>query len=88
MVCTDAGKKAYKVQTHGEQGAIWSSLQQGRGDVVMSTINGLRYAVAQQPGLKFLNEFHRLDMGFAVKKGWRTARTRKSSRRGTPRVRR
>ncbi|MGW4198035.1 ABC transporter substrate-binding protein [Streptomyces sp. NPDC005004] len=68
-VCTDAGKKAYHVQTYAEQSAIWSSLQQGRSDVVMSTINGLRYAVAHQPGLKFLNEYHRLDVGFAFKKG-------------------
>ncbi|MGA5508450.1 ABC transporter substrate-binding protein [Streptomyces umbrinus] len=68
-VCSDAGEKAYKVQTYSEQGAIWSSLQQGRSDIVMSTINGLRYAVAQQEGLKFLNEFHRLDVGFAFKKG-------------------
>ncbi|MFI6935175.1 ABC transporter substrate-binding protein [Streptomyces sp. NPDC050287] len=68
-LCTDAGKKAYKVQTYNEQGAIWSSLQQGRSDIVMSTINGLRYAVAHQQGLTFLNEFHRLDVGFAFKKG-------------------
>ncbi|MFF9284254.1 ABC transporter substrate-binding protein [Streptomyces griseosporeus] len=68
-VCADAGKKPYKVQTYSEQGAVWSSLQQGRSDVVMSTINGLRYAVAHQPGVKFLNEFHRLDVGFAFKKG-------------------
>ncbi|MFJ6544262.1 ABC transporter substrate-binding protein [Streptomyces sp. NPDC091385] len=68
-VCADAGKKAYHVQTYAEQSAIWSSLQQGRSDVVMSTINGLRYAVAHQPGLKFLNEYHRLDVGFAFKKG-------------------
>ncbi|MFD6292365.1 ABC transporter substrate-binding protein [Streptomyces sp. NPDC060205] len=68
-VCSDAGEKAYKVQTYSEQGALWSSLQQGRSDVVMSTINGLRYAVSQQEGLKFLNEFHRLDVGFAFKKG-------------------
>ncbi|MFF4253365.1 ABC transporter substrate-binding protein [Streptomyces sp. NPDC001663] len=68
-VCTAAGKKAYKVQTYNESGAIWSSLQQGRSDVVMSTINGLRYAVAHQEGVKFLNEFHRLDVGFAFKKG-------------------
>ncbi|MGX1269049.1 ABC transporter substrate-binding protein [Streptomyces phaeoluteigriseus] len=68
-VCADAGKKAYKVQTYSEQGAVWSSVQQGRSDVVMSTINGLRYAVAQQDGLKFLNEFHRLDVGFAFEKG-------------------
>ncbi|WP_406156120.1 ABC transporter substrate-binding protein [Streptomyces sp. NBC_00882] len=61
--------KPYKVQTYNEQGAIWSSLQQGRSDVVMSTINGLRYAVAHQQGVKFLNEYHRLDVGFAFKKG-------------------
>jgi polar amino acid transport system substrate-binding protein len=72
-VCTDAGKKAYSVQTYSESGAIWSSLQQGRSDVVMSTINGLRYAVAQQTGVKFLNEFHRLDVGFAFKKGTKLA---------------
>ncbi|MDH6448866.1 MULTISPECIES: ABC transporter substrate-binding protein [unclassified Streptomyces] len=62
-------RKPYKVQTYSEQGAIWSSLQQGRSDVVMSTINGLRYAVAHQQGVKFLNEYHRLDVGFAFKKG-------------------
>ncbi|MFF3712550.1 MULTISPECIES: ABC transporter substrate-binding protein [Streptomyces phaeochromogenes group] len=72
-VCSDSGEKAYKVQTYSEQGAIWSSLQQGRSDIVMSTINGLRYAVAQQEGLKFLNEFHRLDVGFAFKKGTKLA---------------
>ncbi|MEU6668953.1 ABC transporter substrate-binding protein [Streptomyces sp. NPDC046727] len=68
-VCTDAGKKAYQVQTYAESSAVWSSLQQGRSDIVMSTINGLRYAVAHQKGLKFLNEYHRLDVGFAFKKG-------------------
>ncbi|MEV0642179.1 ABC transporter substrate-binding protein [Streptomyces sp. NPDC050619] len=72
-LCTDAGKKAYEVRTYNEQGAIWSSLQQGRSDVVMSTINGLRYAVAHQEGVKFLNEFHRLDVGFAFKKGTKLA---------------
>ncbi|MET9385054.1 ABC transporter substrate-binding protein [Streptomyces sp. NPDC002928] len=72
-VCTDAGKKAYKVQTYSESGAIWSSVQQGRSDVVMSTINGLRYAVAHQTGVKFLNEYHRLDVGFAFKKGTKLA---------------
>ncbi|MFI6208659.1 ABC transporter substrate-binding protein [Streptomyces sp. NPDC051041] len=68
-VCGDAGEEEYRVQTYNENGALWSSLQQGRSDVVMSTINGLRYAVAHQPGLKFLNEFHRLDVGFAFEKG-------------------
>lgn len=63
------GQKAYSVQTYSDQSAIWSALQQGRADVVMSTINGLRYAVSHQEGLKFLSEFHRLDVGFAFKKG-------------------
>ncbi|MFD9423475.1 MULTISPECIES: ABC transporter substrate-binding protein [unclassified Streptomyces] len=68
-LCTDAGRKAYDVKTYSDQAAIWISLQQGRSDVVMSTINGLRYAVTQQEGLRFLNEFKRLDVGFAFKKG-------------------
>ncbi|MER6379685.1 ABC transporter substrate-binding protein [Streptomyces sp. NPDC001250] len=72
-VCTDAGKKPYQVQTYADPSAIWSSVQQGRSDIVMSTINGLRYAVAHQPGLKFLDEYHRLDVGFAFKKGTRLA---------------
>ncbi|WP_326695128.1 ABC transporter substrate-binding protein [Streptomyces sp. NBC_01387] len=67
--CGAAGKKDYKVQTYADPAAIWISLQQGRSDVVMSTINGLRFAVNQQQGLKFLNEFHRLDVGFAFRKG-------------------
>lgn len=67
--CAEAGKEPYDVKTYAEQGALWISLQQGRSDVVMSTINGLRYAVTQQPGLRFLNEFKRLDVGFAFKKG-------------------
>ncbi|MER7154056.1 ABC transporter substrate-binding protein [Streptomyces lydicus] len=68
-LCKEVGKQPYDVKTYAEQGALWISLQQGRSDVVMSTINGLRYAVKQQPGLRFLNEFKRLDVGFAFKKG-------------------
>ncbi|MFG3528516.1 ABC transporter substrate-binding protein [Streptomyces sp. NPDC047917] len=67
--CTDAGREPYDVKTYNDQGATWASLQQGRSDVVMSTINGLRYAVGQQEGVRFLNEFKRLDVGFAFKKG-------------------
>ncbi|MER7989123.1 ABC transporter substrate-binding protein [Streptomyces noursei] len=67
--CGEAGKRPYDVKTYADQGALWISLQQGRSDVVMSTINGLRYAVKQQPDLRFLNEFKRLDVGFAFKKG-------------------
>ncbi|GAA3911901.1 hypothetical protein GCM10023084_74920 [Streptomyces lacrimifluminis] len=61
------------MQTYSEQGAIRSSLQQDRSDIVMSTINGLRYAVTQQKGVKSLNEFRRLDVGFAFKKGTKPA---------------
>ncbi|MFB8037723.1 ABC transporter substrate-binding protein [Streptomyces sp. NPDC056004] len=69
QLCADAGRKPYDVKTYNDQGATWASLQQGRSDVVMSTINGLRYAVRQQEGVRFLNEFKRLDVGFAFKKG-------------------
>ena len=41
--------------------------------MLFRSINGLRYAVAHQQGLKFLNEFHRLDVGFALKKGSKLA---------------
>ncbi|WP_327068931.1 ABC transporter substrate-binding protein [Kitasatospora sp. NBC_01302] len=69
-LCTDAGKKPYTVQSFSENGAILTSLQQGRIDAVMSTINGLRYQAAQPAaGTKFVGEFHRLDVGFAFKKG-------------------
>ncbi|MFG2599867.1 transporter substrate-binding domain-containing protein [Streptomyces sp. NPDC048462] len=67
--CSEAGKKPYDVKTYSDPAAVWSSLQQGRTDIVMSTINGLRYAVKQQEGVRFLNEFARLDVGFAFKKG-------------------
>ncbi|MEU1486090.1 ABC transporter substrate-binding protein [Streptomyces sp. NPDC005752] len=67
--CADAGEKPYEVRTYADQAAVWISLQQGRSDVLMSTINGLRYAVTQQEGLRFLNEYKRLDVGFAFKKG-------------------
>ncbi|MGW8764603.1 ABC transporter substrate-binding protein [Streptomyces sp. NPDC055815] len=67
--CGKAGKPAYEVNVYSEPGAIWMSLQQGRSDVVMNTINGVRYAVTQQKNVKFLNEYRRLDVGFAFKKG-------------------
>ncbi|RPK66838.1 Cystine-binding periplasmic protein precursor [Streptomyces sp. ADI96-02] len=67
--CAEEGEKPYEVKTYADQAAVWLSLRQGRSDVVMSTINGLRYAVGQQEGLRFLNEFKRLDVGFAFKKG-------------------
>ncbi|MFD4654990.1 ABC transporter substrate-binding protein [Kitasatospora sp. NPDC058444] len=73
-VCADAGKKPYEVKAFSESGALLTSLQQGRVDVVMSTINGLRHQAAQEAsGTRFLGEFHRLDVGFALKKGSKLA---------------
>ncbi|MCG6498661.1 ABC transporter substrate-binding protein [Kitasatospora sp. A2-31] len=69
-VCSDAGKKPYEVKAFSDNGAVLTSLQQGRVDIVMSTINGLRYQASQEAsGTRFLGEFHRLDVGFAFKKG-------------------
>ncbi|CCH34705.1 transporter substrate-binding domain-containing protein [Actinosynnema sp. NPDC047251] len=68
-ICPDAGKPAYEVLGFAENAAVYLGLQQRHIDVVMSTINGLRHAAANQPNLKFLNEFKRLDVGFAFQKG-------------------
>ncbi|MFJ5232737.1 ABC transporter substrate-binding protein [Kitasatospora sp. NPDC088391] len=69
-VCAQAGKKPYEVKVFAENGAVVTGLQQGRLDVVMSTINGLRYQAAQPSSkTRFVGEFHRLDVGFAFKKG-------------------
>ncbi|MFF6883433.1 ABC transporter substrate-binding protein [Streptomyces sp. NPDC012421] len=69
-VCAEAGKKPYDVKVYSENAATFTALQQGRIDVVMSTINGLRYQAAQPAAqTAFLGEFHRLDVGFAFRKG-------------------
>ncbi|MEU5694139.1 ABC transporter substrate-binding protein [Actinosynnema sp. NPDC020468] len=68
-VCADEGKPAYEVQVFSENAAVYLGLQQKHIDVIMSTINGLRYAATQQPNLEFLGEFKRLDVGFAFQKG-------------------
>lgn len=69
-VCAKAGEKPYDVKVYSENGAVVTALQQGRIDVVMSTINGLRYQAAQPASqTTFLGEYHRLDVGFAFKKG-------------------
>jgi len=69
-VCADAGRKPYEVRAFSDNGAVLTGLQQGRIDVVMSTINGLRHQAAQPAaGTRFLGEFHRLDVGFAFRKG-------------------
>ncbi|MER7481655.1 ABC transporter substrate-binding protein [Streptomyces sp. NPDC126510] len=69
-ICAKAGKKPYDVKVYSENGATFTALQQGRVDVIMSTINGLRYQAAQPAAqTTFLGEYHRLDVGFAFKKG-------------------
>ncbi|GAA1287998.1 ABC transporter substrate-binding protein [Saccharothrix xinjiangensis] len=68
-VCPDQGKPPYEVLPFSEGSAVYLGLQQGHLDVVMNTINGLRHAAANQPNLRFLGEFKRLDVGFALKKG-------------------
>ncbi|MFE2553556.1 ABC transporter substrate-binding protein [Streptomyces sp. NPDC059355] len=69
-VCAAAGKKPYEVKVFAEAGAVTTALQQGRIEVVMSTINGLRHQAAQPVAqTAFLGEYHRLDVGFAFKKG-------------------
>jgi polar amino acid transport system substrate-binding protein len=69
-VCAKAGKKPYDVKVYSENAATLTALQQGRIDVIMSTINGLRHQAAQSASqTAFLGEFHRLDVGFAFKKG-------------------
>ncbi|MFC9130411.1 ABC transporter substrate-binding protein [Streptomyces sp. NPDC057099] len=68
-VCAKAGKEPYEVKVYSENAATLTALQQGRIDVIMSTINGLRYQ-ASQPASQttFLGEYHRLDVGFAFRK--------------------
>ncbi|MBF9069970.1 ABC transporter substrate-binding protein [Streptacidiphilus sp. NEAU-YB345] len=69
-VCTDAGQPAYRVQVYSDGGALQLGLQQGRFDVLMSTINGLRYQEKQTGGaVHYLGPFHRLDVGFVFPKG-------------------
>ncbi|MFC9682607.1 ABC transporter substrate-binding protein [Streptomyces sp. NPDC056948] len=68
-ICAKAGKKPYEVKVYSENGATLTALQQGRIDVIMSTINGLRYQAAQPAAqTTFLGEYHRLDVGFAFRK--------------------
>lgn len=68
--CAKEGRKPYDVKVYAENGATLTALQQGRIDVIMSTINGLRHQAAQPASrTTFLGEYHRLDVGFAFKKG-------------------
>ncbi|MFI1652910.1 hypothetical protein ACH4XT_39095 [Streptomyces avidinii] len=57
------------MKVFSETGDVTTALQQGRIDVVMSTINGLHHQAAQPAAqTAFLGEYHRFDVGFAFKK--------------------
>lgn len=64
--CPSAGRPPIDVRSYPDGATAQLALAQRRADVTMSTINGLRYLVSQQPRLRFVNEYRRLDVGFAL----------------------
>jgi polar amino acid transport system substrate-binding protein len=66
--CPAAGRPPIDVRSYPDGATAQLALAQRRADVTMSTINGLRYLVSQQPRLRFVNEYRRLDVGFALAK--------------------
>jgi polar amino acid transport system substrate-binding protein len=66
--CPALGRPPIEVRSYPDGATASLALAQRRADVTMSTINGLRYLVAQQPRLRFVNEYRRLDVGFALAK--------------------
>ena len=66
--CPAAGRPPIEVRSYPDGATAQLALAQRRADVTMSTINGLRYLVSQQPRLRFVNEYRRLDVGFALAK--------------------
>lgn len=67
--CAEAGKKPYNVKTYADQAAVWISLQQNRSDVVMSTINGLRYAVSRRGGAALPQRVQAARRGLRLQEG-------------------
>lgn len=68
-VCQDAGRRPYRISTYSDAAAHFLALREGHVDVLMSTASVLRYAAGQQPGLRYLNELSRRDVGLATRKG-------------------
>lgn len=66
--CGAGGLPPMEVRSYPDGPTSGLALAQRRADVTMSTINGLRYLVEQQPRLRFVNEFRRLDVGFVLAK--------------------
>ncbi|KFF97879.1 ABC transporter substrate-binding protein [Streptomyces europaeiscabiei] len=67
--CAADDKKSIAISTYPDAAAHFLALRQGRVDVLMTTSSVLRYAATQQPGLRYLNEIERKNIGLAVKKG-------------------
>ncbi|MEU9558364.1 ABC transporter substrate-binding protein [Streptomyces fumanus] len=67
--CVADGRKPITISTYPDAAAHFLALRQGRVDVLMTTSSVLRYAATQQPGLRYLNEIERKNVGLAVKKG-------------------
>ncbi|MEW2549529.1 ABC transporter substrate-binding protein [Streptomyces sp. NPDC047002] len=67
--CVAGGGKPIGISTYPDAAAHFLALRQGRVDVLMTSSSVLRYAATQQPGLRYLNEIERKNVGLAVKKG-------------------
>ncbi|MDH6132388.1 polar amino acid transport system substrate-binding protein [Kitasatospora sp. MAA4] len=67
--CAKEGRPPYRVETYSDAAAHFLALRQGHVDILMTTASVLRYAVTQQPGLRYLNDYDRSNVGFALPKG-------------------
>ncbi len=66
--CREAGRPDIEVRSYPDGATTGLALAQRRADITMSAINALRYLVSQQPRLRFVGEYRRLDVGFALAK--------------------
>jgi len=67
--CAAVGQQPYRIETYGDAAGQFLALREGRIDVLMSTASVLRYAVTQQPGMRFLNQHGTRDVGFGLRRG-------------------
>ncbi|WP_299527719.1 ABC transporter substrate-binding protein [uncultured Streptomyces sp.] len=67
--CAAAGKKPLTVLTYPDAAGHFLALRQKHVDVLMTTSSVLRYAAEEQPGLRYVNELDRKNVGLALKKG-------------------
>lgn len=67
--CVADGGKPIAISTYPDAASHFLALRQNRVDVLMTSSSVLRYAATQQPGLRYLDEIERKNVGLAVKKG-------------------